>query len=253
MECKDFYKMNQRNEVSCVNLYPKQSVGEPSIIQENRILRLCRRLDKFTLDEISTIAEDVDESVLELLLLTLVQEGKLTLRDGLYFYNKQISKKPSILSFYPKQIIDTAIRCFCLSIPAYKTAKILDIGSDQSSTIYNIFRELIYERQTKKLNFLYGKSPQQCRNRMFFDTEFHFYIYDNQVFLSENQLQSPNEKAFTKSEEQEFKKVYSYLTRFTSHNSNKVDLSQKLAEGIWRRNKEFEEFYVDLKANLLGL
>ena len=46
MECKDFYKMNQRNEVSCVNLYPKQSVGEPSIIQENRILRLCRRLDK---------------------------------------------------------------------------------------------------------------------------------------------------------------------------------------------------------------
>ena len=37
---------------------------EQSIIQENRILRLCRRLDKFTLDEISTIAEDLDESVL---------------------------------------------------------------------------------------------------------------------------------------------------------------------------------------------
>lgn len=32
-----------------------------------RILRLCRRLDKFTLDEILTIAEDIDESVLELL------------------------------------------------------------------------------------------------------------------------------------------------------------------------------------------
>ena len=95
-----------------------------------RVLRLCKRLDKFTLDEISTIAEDVDEAVLELLLLTLVQEGKLTLRDGLYFYNKkQISKKPSILSFYPKQIIDTAIRCFCLSIPAYKAAKILDMAT----------------------------------------------------------------------------------------------------------------------------
>ena len=221
---------------------------------KDRILRLCRRLDKFTLDEISTIAEDINESVLELLLLTLVQEGKLTLRDGLYFYNKkQISKKPSILSFYPKQIIDTAIRCFCLSIPAYKVAKILDIGEDQSSKIYNIFRELIYERQTKKLNFLYGKSPQQCRNRMFFDTEFHFYIYDNQVFLSEHQLQSPDEKAFTKSEEREFKKVYSYLTRFTSHNSNKVDLPQKLVEGIWRRNKEFGKLYHDLKVNLLSL
>lgn len=232
MECKDF---------------------EPSIIQENRILKLCRRLDKFTIDEISIIAEDINESVLELLLLTLVQEGKLTLRNDLYFYNKQISKKPSILSFYPKQIIDTAIRCFCLSIPAYKVAKILDIGEDQSSKIYNIFRELIYERQTKKLKSLYEKTPQQCRNRMFFDTEFHFYIYDNQVFVSEKLFQSREEKIFTKSEIQEFKKVYSYLTRFTSHNSNKVDLPQKLAEGIWRRNKEFEELYFDLKVNLLSL
>ena len=73
VEGKDFCKMNQRNEVSSVNLYPKQSVGEPSITQENRILRLCKRLYNFTLDEISTIAEDVDEAVLELLLLALVQ------------------------------------------------------------------------------------------------------------------------------------------------------------------------------------
>ena len=219
-----------------------------------RVLRLCRRLDKFTLDEISTIAEDVDESVLELLLLTLVQEGKLTLRNGLYLYNKkQISKKPSILSFYPKQIIDTAIRCFCLSIPAYKTSQIIGIANNSTVKLYNIFRELIYERQTKKLNFLYGKYPQQCRNRMFFDTEFHFYIYDNQVFVSENPFQSPNEKAFTKAEEQEFKKVYSYLIRFTSHNSNKVDLPQKLAEGIWRRNKEFGELYADLRVNLFNI
>ena len=60
---------------------------------KDRILRLCRRLDKFTLDEISTIAEDVDEAVLELLLLTLVKEGKLTLRNDLYFYNKQSFNK----------------------------------------------------------------------------------------------------------------------------------------------------------------
>ena len=219
-----------------------------------RVLRLCRRLDKFTLDEISTIAEDISESVLELLLLTLVQEGKLTLRNGLYLYNKkQISKKPSILSFYPKQIIDTAIRCFCLSIPAYKVAQIIGIADNSTVKIYNIFRELIYERQAKKLNFLYEKNSQQCRNRMFFDTEFHFYIYDNQVFVSKNPFQSIDERPFTKSEEQEFKKVYSYLTRFTSHNSNKVDLPQKLAEGIWRRNKEFEELYFDLKVNLLNI
>lgn len=233
MECKDF---------------------EPSIIQENRVLKLCRRLDKFTLDEISTIAEDIDESVLELLLLTLVQEGKLTFRNGLYFYNKQsFNKKYSILSYYPAKILDIVIRCFCLSIPAYKAKDIIAITESSTMQLYYIFRQLIYERQTKKLNFLYGKSPQQCRNRMFFDTEFHFYIYNNQVFVSEKLFQSREEKIFTKPEIQEFKKVYSYLTRFTSHNSNKVDLPQKLAEGIWRRNKEFKELYADLKVNLLSL
>ena len=221
---------------------------------KERVLKLCRRLDKFTLDEISTIAEDIDESVLELLLLTLVQEGKLTFRNGLYFYNKQsFNKKYSILSYYPAKILDIVIRCFCLSIPAYKAKDIIAITESSTMQLYYIFRQLIYEHQTKKLNFLYGKYPQQCRNRMFFDTEFHFYIYDNQVFVSENPFQSPNEKAFTKAEEQEFKKVYSYLTRFTSHNSNKVDLPQKLAEGIWRRNKEFKELYADLKVNLLSL
>ena len=221
---------------------------------KERVLKLCRRLDKFTLDEISTIAEDIDESVLELLLLTLVQEGKLTFRNGLYFYNKQsFNKKYSILSYYPAKILDIVIRCFCISIPAYKAKDIIAITESSTMQLYYIFRQLIYERQTKKLNFLYGKSPQQCRTRMFFDTEFHFYIYDNQVFVSENPFQSSDKKAFTKSEEQEFKKVYSYLTRFTSHNSNKVDLPQKLAEGIWRRNKEFKELYFDLKVNLLSL
>ena len=221
---------------------------------KDRILRLCRRLDKFTLDEISTIAEDVDEAVLELLLLTLVKEGKLTLRNDLYFYNKQsFNKKYSILSYYPAKILDIVIRCFCLSIPAYKAKDIIAITESSTMQLYYIFRQLIYERQTKKLNFLYGKSPQQCRNRMFFDTEFHFYIYNNQVFVSEKLFQSREEKIFTKPEIQEFKKVYSYLTRFTSHNSNKVDLPQKLAEGIWRRNKEFKELYADLKVNLLSL
>ena len=221
---------------------------------KERVLKLCRRLDKFTLDEISTIAEDIDESVLELLLLTLVQEGKLTFRNGLYFYNKQsFNKKYSILSYYPAKILDIVIRCFCLSIPAYKAKDIIAITESSTMQLYYIFRQLIYERQTKKLNFLYGKSPQQCRNRMFFDTEFHFYIYNNQVFVSEKLFQSREEKIFTKPEIQEFKKVYSYLTRFTSHNSNKVDLPQKLAEGIWRRNKEFKELYADLKVNLLRL
>ena len=126
---------------------------------KDRILRLCRRLDKFTLDEISTIAEDVDEAVLELLLLTLVKEGKLTLRNDLYFYNKQsFNKKYSILSYYPAKILDIVIRCFCLSIPAYKAKDVIGIAESSTMQLYYIFRELIYERQTNKLKSLYDKS-----------------------------------------------------------------------------------------------
>lgn len=166
-------------------------------------------MDKFTLDEISTIAEDIDESVLELLLLTLVQEGKLTFRNGLYFYNKQsFNKKYSILSYYPAKILDIVIRCFCLSIPAYKAKDIIAITESSTMQLYYIFRQLIYERQTKKLSFLYGKNPQQGRNRIFYDEEFSFYVYDNQVFVSEKLFQSREEKIFTKPEIQEFKKVY---------------------------------------------
>lgn len=93
----------------------------------------------------------------------------------------------------------------------------------------------------------------KAETEFFMMRNFLFYVYDNQVFVSEKLFQSREEKIFTKPEIQEFKKVYSYLTRFTSHNSNKVDLPQKLAEGIWRRNKEFEELYFDLKVNLLSL
>ena len=168
--------------------------------------------------------------------------------------NKQsFNKKYSILSYYPAKILDIVIRCFCLSIPAYKAKDVIGIAESSTMQLYYIFRELIYERQTNKLKSLYDKSPQQGRNRIFYDEEFSFYVYDNQVFVSEKLFQSREEKIFTKSEIQEFKKVYSYLTRFTSHNSNKVDLPQKLAEGIWRRNNVFEELYADLKVNLLGL
>ena len=35
---------------------------------------------------------------------------------------------------------------------------------------------------------------------MFYDTEFHFYIYHKQVFVSEKLFQSDKEKEFTKEE-----------------------------------------------------
>ena len=44
---------------------------------KDRILKLCKRLDKFTFDEILSIADDIDESVLKLMLQTLEHEHYL--------------------------------------------------------------------------------------------------------------------------------------------------------------------------------
>ena len=51
---------------------------------KERILKLCKRLDKFSFDEISLIADDVNKSVLELILLTLESEKYLKREDILF-------------------------------------------------------------------------------------------------------------------------------------------------------------------------
>ena len=219
-----------------------------------RILKLCKRLDKFTIDDILMFACNIDESVLKLQLIKFVQDKRLVQRGDLYFYKKRTPQKNnSILSYYPAKTIDIIIRGFCCSIPGYKLSYILGVGEDQVNKIYNIFRNLIYTRQLEVLFTYYNNSPQQCRNRIFFNLETYFYVFKNQIFVAEQPINLTNEKKFTKFEEQEFKRVYSYLTRFVNHNSCKSDLFQKLAEGIWRRNKNTEELYDDLKVNLLNI
>lgn len=65
--------------------------------------------------------------------------------------------------------------------------------------------------------------------------------------MSEKLLRETNGKAFSKTDIQNFKKVYSYLTRQVAHNTNQAKLHHKLAEKIWRRERTFEDLYQDLK------
>ena len=222
----------------------------------DRILKLCKRLDKFTFEEIVSIAEDVEESVLEFSLKTLVKENKLTEKDGVYYYNKNpkinYHNRFSILSYYPSKILDLIIKGFCTSIPAYKLAQLLNIYENSAVKIYNIFRTLIYEQQYNILKQKYSTDPERARSRIFFDKNIYFYCYDDKVFVSDNCFNNTDTRNFTLSEIKEFKMVYSYLTRYITHNKMEYHLVEKLAEGIWRRNKTFDELYSDLKNNLLS-
>ena len=63
---------------------------------KERILRLCKRLDKFSFEDILTIVEDINEATLELLLLALVNEKRLILKNDTYFYNKNKSNNQNL-------------------------------------------------------------------------------------------------------------------------------------------------------------
>ena len=63
-----------------------------------RILQLCKRLNKFTLDEIATISEISGDNLLPVL-NELISEDKLSFEENIYSYQKKqkVSDKYSIL------------------------------------------------------------------------------------------------------------------------------------------------------------
>lgn len=236
----------------------------PRIIQEKRILRLCKRLDKFSFEDILTIADDVEESVLELLLLTLVNEKRLILKNDTYFYNKnkinnqnlysQGLKLPSFFQYHTKEETNLIIKCFCAEIPAEKVYQICDTGKNAVFNLYNYIRKILFKTQLEQLNKLYDKKPKRVRYRALFNQRVYMYIYDKKVFVTDKVLHHKEEEIqSTKSETKEFKKICCYLSRIECHNKNEVNLYYKIAEALWRRNKSFEELFNDLKANLLNI
>ena len=124
MECKDF---------------------EPSIIQDKRILQLCRRLNKFTIDEIATISEIPADNLLAIL-NELISKNKLSLENNVYSYQKKqkVSDKYSIFKYYPKATIDVILKCFCELIITTKVSHILSIGEPQVQKFYTILRTFLY-------------------------------------------------------------------------------------------------------------
>lgn len=229
---------------------------------KDKLISLCRRLKNFTRDELLSFI-DIEEEVLDLMLLFLIDEGSIEERDGVYSYVKSSTLKSNIkrenkhlhymFQFHSPETIDLIIKSYCLGIPANKACYLVTLNDSCVADFYTEFRKLIYERQHKTLLNYFFEKPQLGRYRIFFEQYAYFYVYNNQVFISEKLLQASKERAFTKTEVREFKKVYSFLTRQVAHNSNQAKLHHKLAEAIWRREQTFEALYQDLKINLLNI
>lgn len=225
---------------------------------KDRVLKLCRRLKNCTLEDLVQFTE-AEKSVIETILLYLINEGKIQEKDGIYSFIEQTNPKNYIenknlqimFMYHSQETVDVIMRGFCAMLPTLKLSYLIDVSDSSIGDFYRIFRNLIYERQKNELLNYYVKSPQQYRYRKFFEKYAYFYTYENKIFVIQKPLRANKEKNFTKKEVQEFKKIYCHLARVESHNKFQTDLYQRLAEEIWRRDKTFEELYYDLKNNLI--
>lgn len=220
---------------------------------KNRILKLCKRLDNFSFEDISTIADDVEESVLKLLLLTLVNEKRLILNNEIYFYNKkvsankQISKESLFFQFHTKEDMDYILKGFCADVEVLKMMDLFGFSKHLMNKSYQYFRTIIYEKQKQELLKYFAQTPKIAQERIYMNTKVFLYLYDNKLFVSEKYLESKDARKHTEAERLEIKNIYlrSYRKVLSRSFAHKFHLH--LAEELWKWGKEFNERYKLMK------
>lgn len=216
----------------------------------DRIQKLCKRLKRFTLEEIALIAE-LDESEIEKFLKELIRENFLKKQNDTYLYleNKKALKNhlPIMFQCHSPEKISILIKCFCAEIPSTKTSLISGLSENCSCAFNKFFRQVIYERQKQELIKYFEVQPQLARLRNFFNKNFYFYYYDNRLYVSNELLKNKNAQVFSENEIKKFKIIYSMLCRKLTLNTLKHYTNLHLAEQIWRYGKDFFQLEKELK------
>lgn len=225
---------------------------------KDKVLKLCRRLKKCTLNEIVALTEE-QEDVIKKALVYLENDGCIKIsNDQIIFLNNKRSNVEQknlniMLTYISSEDIDNIIKGFCLEIIPSKLQYFVGVKIQCITEYYAKFREIIYKNQYKFLLKNFDINPQKGRYRIFYDKYVFFYVYNDHVYLSDNLLKAKLEQNFSKKDIREFKVMYSYLSRIESHNSNEDYMYHRLAEYIWRRDRKYEDLYQDLKQNLLNI
>lgn len=210
---------------------------------KNKVLKLCKRLNKTTLNEVLPIlgaTEDEIKPIFE----ELESEGLLTNHNNVYYYIDEKVKKqnlPVSFQYINETELELIIKYFSANLPCTTTALLLNRSNKFIENFNKFFREKIYNIQLKELEMIYNFKPQQVRIRTFFDKNVYFYYYNNHLYVSKSKLKKcPDETKFTQSEILEFKRLYSYLRRKIYHNSMTNYVHMYIAEELWRINKDFK-------------
>lgn len=224
---------------------------------KERILKLCKRLNKFSLDEIETISE-IDSEELKPIIDSLILEERLTYCDRSYYYNKKVCKKqqisnlPLFFDFHKKQDIEYIIRGFCADVEVLKMIDLFTLSKVVIDKFYKYFRTIIYLEQYKELLQLFEKYPKLPQERVYMNTKVYLYLYNHKLYVSEKYLVNKGAKKHKEQERLEIKNIYlrSYRKVLSRSFAHKFHLH--LAEEIWKYGKSFEEEYSALNKMLFA-
>ena len=162
---------------------------------KDRILKLCKRLDKFSLDKIEMVSELKTEELMPIL-SELKNENRLIQKDNFYFCNKvsatreNCGKLPLFFQFHTKRETDYILRGFCVDAKAFKMADVFSFSKQVINKYYTYFRTLIYETQKQQLLKYFEKTPKIPQERVYMNTKVYLYLYDDKLFVSEKYLVS---------------------------------------------------------------
>ena len=224
---------------------------------KERILRLCKRLDKFTLDEIEMVSELKTEELMPIL-SELKNENRLIQKGNSYFYNKvsttrkHYKKLPLFVQFHTKREADYILRGFCVDMEAFKMADVFSFSKQVINKYYTYFRTLIYETQKQQLLKYFEKIPKIPQERIYMNTKVYLYLYNDKLFVSEKYLVSKDTRKHREDERLQIKNIYLRSFRKVLSRSFAHKFHLHLAEELWKYNKEFDERYKGLN-KLLNL
>ena len=207
---------------------------------KNKVLKLCKRLNKVTASEIAPILMITEAEAREIL-NELVKDGSLTIRgDLVYFYNsqKQIKRDDLFLEFHSKYDSEFILKCFCIGIKSEQCAFLIGISNSTIQKYYLYFKKKIYEEQLETLMKYFQNNPKMPKMRTFYDVEEFLYMYDGKLFVVDKPLKSNIDKEYSKAEKLKIKVLYSRLRRSINHSKMKKYMHYHVAEHVLRMGSD---------------
>ena len=217
---------------------------------KEQILKLCKRLNDFSIEEIETISE-LDSDELMPILSELVADNLLLVRHNRYYFIKKIKKRsaglPLMFQYHSNEIIDFMIKGFCSDVDVKTMINLFGIGKNVMDKFYSYFRNILYEKQKAELIEYFEKEPKIGQERLYMTAKVYLYLYNHKLYVSEKMLKSNYSKKHTEEERLEIKNIYLRSFRKVLSKSFAYRFNLHLSEEIWKWGKDYKQRYSAIK------